>query len=439
MKSEQIPTLVLDDVSHGVFTVHRKAFYDEAIFAAEMERIFENNWVFLAHESQIPNPHDFMTTTIGRQPVILTRTKAMEIKGFLNSCPHRGAALCRTVKGNKPYITCPYHGWVFDSAGKNMEIKDLAGGGYPEPFLKESHDLVSLGRVEAYRGFVFGSINPNVKPLNEHLGEAKVFIDLLADQSTEGLEVLKGYSAYTSKSNWKLQSENGVDGYHFTTVHANYVQMVTRRLTERAGQDNIKSIDGRRLMELKSGCYDLGNGHVVIWAEIPNAADRALAFKRDEVIARVGETKAKWMLERMRNLLLFPNVLLMDHASTQIRVIRPIRPDLTEVTIYGVAPKDETPEARERRIRQYEDFFNASGMATPDDLAEFDACQKGFQARAIEWQQGYERGLGHMTLGPDEEAKALGFNPASSGSHIQDETLYHGQYRRWQELMQGVV
>jgi len=298
---------------------------------------------------------------------------------------------------------------------------------------------VSLGKLDTYRGFVFGSINPDVKPLADHLGEAKVFIDLLADQSTEGLEVLKGYSTYTTKSNWKLQTENGVDGYHFTTVHANYVQVLTKRLMERADKDNIKGIDGRRLMEFKNGCYDLGNGHVVIWAEIPNAGDRALAFKRDEVIARVGEVKAKWMLERMRNLLLFPNVLLMDHASTQIRVIRPIRPDLTEVTIYCMAPKDETPEARERRIRQYEDFFNASGMATPDDLAEFDACQKGFQARAIEWQQGYERGIGHMIPGPDEEAKALGCNPVSSGVNMQDETLYHGQYRRWQELMQGIV
>ena len=48
------------------------------------------------------------------------------------------------------------------------------------------------------------------------------------------------------------------------------------------------------------------------------------------------------------------------------------------MTIYCIAPKGEAPEARARRIRQYEDFFNASGMATPDDLEEFRACQHGY-------------------------------------------------------------
>ena len=77
------------------------------------------------------------------------------------------------------------------------------------------------------------------------------------------------------------------------------------------------------------------------------------------------------MVSNSRNLCLYPNVYLMDQFSSQIRTYRPLAVNKTEVTIYCIAPKGESAEARTQRIRQYEDFFNATGMATPDDLEEF--------------------------------------------------------------------
>jgi benzoate/toluate 1,2-dioxygenase alpha subunit len=74
-------------------------------------------------------------------------------------------------------------------------------------------------------------------------------------------------------------------------------------------------------------------------------------------------------------------------------------------------------------------------MATPDDLAIFEACQEGYKARIVEWQQGYDRGLEHIIRGPDQYAKELGIQPSSSGPDATDETLYHGQYREWMRLM----
>jgi len=67
----------------------------------------------------------------------------------------------------------------------------------------------------------------------------------------------------------------------------------------------------------------------------------------------------------------------MDQFSSQIRTYRPISVNKTEVTIYCIAPVGESAESGAHRIRQYEDFFNASGMATPDDLEEFRSCQLG--------------------------------------------------------------
>jgi benzoate/toluate 1,2-dioxygenase alpha subunit len=119
------------------------------------------------------------------------------------------------------------------------------------------------------------------------------------------------------------------------------------------------------------------------------------------------------MLGRSRNLCLYPNVYLMDQFSSQIRVVRPVSVNKSEVTIYCMAPKGEAPEARERRLRQYEDFFNATGMATPDDLEEFRSCQRGYEARAVRWND-MSRGAKHWIKGADEHAEAIGLKPEMS-------------------------
>lgn len=74
--------------------------------------------------------------------------------------------MCRFKKGNKATYTCPFHGWTFNNSGKLLKVKDPDEAGYPECFNKEgSHDLKKVARFENYRGFLFGSINPDVAPL----------------------------------------------------------------------------------------------------------------------------------------------------------------------------------------------------------------------------------------------------------------------------------
>ena len=140
-------------------------------------------------------------------------------------------------------------------------------------------------------------------------------------------------------------------------------------------------------------------------------------------------------MNRLRNLLIYPNIFFMDQTSTQLRVIHPLAVDKTRVSTYCIAPVGESAHDRRHRLRQYEDFFNASGVGTPDDLAAFEACQRGYNGRLVRWQQGYVRGTQRMTLGADTEAHTLGIHPYSSSSDFRDETLYHGQYRRWLHLM----
>ena len=426
---------VLDQPDQGIFTVDRDVFRDPQIFDLEMQHIFEGSWIYLAHESQLPGPNDFYTTTMGRQPVILMRDRNGKIGGFINSCPHRGATVCQLKQGNQKILTCPYHGWAFNTAGALVSIKDHPNGAYPEAFEKQDHGLASIARLASYKGFLFGSLNADVPSLEEHLGATLPLIDIMVDQAPNGLEVLNGNADYIYDGNWKLQVENGVDGYHFDVVHRTFVGVVQRRA--QSGKDGIKAIDAEQLdaPTNATGCYDLGNGHTLLWANYPNPQDRPLADQRDAKVAQFGEAHARWMMDRLRNLLLYPNVFLMDQTSTQIRVVHPIAVNKTKVSTYCIAPVGEPADARIHRLRQYEDFFNASGVGTPDDLAAFEACQRGYQGHQVQWQQGYVRGLGRVEKGADAEAGAIGLQPHASSSNFQDEIIFQGHYRRWRELM----
>ncbi len=220
-----------DNAKEGTYRVARDIFTDPEIFELEMKHIFEGNWIYLAHESQIPNKNDYFTTYMGRQPIFIARNRDGELNAFINACSHRGAMLCRFKRGSRVIFTCPFHGWTFTNSGKLLEgEKSAKGRDIPNASTRNgSHDLTKVARFESYRGFLFGSLNPDVVPLVEHLGEAAKIIDLIVDQSPEGLEVLRGASTYVYDGNWKLQTENGADGYHVTSVHWNYAVTTSRR------------------------------------------------------------------------------------------------------------------------------------------------------------------------------------------------------------------
>jgi benzoate/toluate 1,2-dioxygenase alpha subunit len=163
---------LVEDPANGVYRVRRNVFTDEELFELEMKHIFEGNWVYLAHESQIPEVGDYFTTYIGRQPVVISRDKQGELHCLINACSHRGAMLCRRKTDNRTTFTCPFHGWTFNNSGKLLKVKDPREAGYPEQFNTDgSHDLRKVARFESYRGFLFGSLNPDVKPLREHLAK----------------------------------------------------------------------------------------------------------------------------------------------------------------------------------------------------------------------------------------------------------------------------
>lgn len=439
---ERLESTVEHNAETGAFRCKREIFTDPEFFELEMRYIWEGNWVYVAHESQIPNNNDYLTGYIGRQPIVISRDRTGKLHCFLNACSHRGAMICRHKRGNKSTYTCPFHGWTFNNTGKLLKAKDPDGAGYPETFNKGgSHDLTKVARFESYKGFLFASLSDDVKPLAEHLGESTKIIDLIVDQSPDGLEVLRGNSQYVYDGNWKLQAENGADGYHVSSVHWNYAATTQQRKAAAmaaAGKDDIRAMDAGGWAKKGGGFYSYENGHLLLWTNWSNPEDRPLWPVRDELVEKFGQARTDWMIEKSRNLCLYPNVFLMDQFSSQIRMYRPISVDKTEVTIYCIAPRGESAEARAHRIRQYEDFFNASGMATPDDLEEFRSCQIGYGARKAVWND-LSRGAAHWIQGPDEDAEAIGMKPLLSGARTEDEGLFVIQHGYWKDaLVEGL-
>lgn len=441
---DRVAALIGDRADEGWFDVHRDVFRDPAIFQLELEHIFEGTWVFVGLESQVPRAHDFLTTWVGRTPVVVTRAGDGQLHCVINSCRHRGAALFQTRQGNRKFHACPYHGWVYDSGGKCIDIKDQSSGGYPAAFDCLDHNLVPVARFGNYRGFLFASLRPDVPDLLEHLGDARRFLDLVVDQSEEGVEIVPGEVVYTYQGNWKMQVENALDLYHFTSTHPSYLQVLQQRGRRRqqdgagqsgAAQSIYENLGAQR--QAQRGSMSFAHGHVAYWGDNPNAAERPLYAGYEPLVQRVGREVADWML-RVRNLVIYPNLQIVENASLQMRVLRPLAVDRTEVTSYCLAPRNEPAQAREKRIRQYEEFYNPSGMATPDDVAVYEACQRGHGARGLSDQQGYLRGLGLGAVAPGQGARELGIAPVSAmqgGYDLADETCFHAGYREWQRLI----
>lgn len=432
--------LIDDRPADGVFRVHRDVFLDEQIFALEQQHIFEATWVFVGLESWAPDAHDFFTAFAGRYPLIVMRGGDGQLRCVINSCRHKGALLCRTQHGNKQVHTCPYHSWAYDSTGRNVGIKARALGAYGAGFDDDGHDLRPV-RFESYRGFLFASVNPDVPRLREHLGDAATFLDLVVDQSPAGIETIPGEVTYVYDGNWKLQLENCGDGYHFTSAHASYLKLIEKRDAEsndpalwRVGR---LQADQAAAPERNHGSFGFRYGHSVLWSGERERENSPLYAAAAELEARVGAVRTRWMFG-VRNLTLFPNMQLADNAAIQLRIMRPLAANKTEMRTFCVAPVGEPPEARRRRIRQYEDFFNPSGLATPDDNICYEDCQSGHGGG--EWLQGYMRGLGILSTEPNRYAGELNIAPetnvaAAWGMH--DETLFQSNYREWARLIRA--
>lgn len=376
----QTHPLVQEDWDALTFRVHRSAYRSPEIFRKEMSRIWGRTWLYLGHETEIPNPGDFKTRTIGGRPLIFCRDSSGKIQVFYNSCTHRGTILCRHKEGNTKHFQCFYHAWVFTNSGELAALPgDEAYVNVPE--FKEKMRLRSVPRVDSHEGFVFISFNPDVPDLLTHLGRAAHYMSLTAKIGPQGMTTTEGVQLYSVKGNWKLSVENAMDGYHFAPTHNTFVGYL--RETGFAVTDDDQY------------AYDLGGGHGLliltghngrigmVWEpRFGEAEKQRIAAKRQEMEQRLGPELAAEVADASKILYVFPNLLLFDLEALTIRQLEPVAPDHTDVRAWQFVEVGEPPEARELRIRTMVSFVGPGGLATPDDIEAYEAVQRGIEATA---------------------------------------------------------
>ncbi|MDP2621862.1 MAG: Rieske 2Fe-2S domain-containing protein [Hyphomicrobiales bacterium] len=383
--------------------VHRLLYTDPAIFNQEMRKIFGAVWVYLAHESEIPNRDDYVTARLGLRPIIVTRDSQGTIRALFNRCTHRGTTVCRLGKGSAKSFQCPYHGWTFLNSGK------LSGvpwpDGYATDFSDAKFNLAQVPRVESYRGFIFGTLNEDAPPLRDYLGPVTKPIDEWLDRHPGGKVVLAQANRLKYKGNWKLAYDNSADGYHVVFSHRSLLAMENR--LEREGRkgmsfykdspdsapmyvqyfghghhfkDKRPNINARpgALWEIEASHPGMEHYDENLRAKLGDKADRALDLAASEPV----------------NINVFPNLLILGN---HIQVLQPIAVDETDTTWYGTAIIDESGEfagvledINALRMRTQEGFPNFGEV---DDLTNFEQIQVGLAAKEDEWIY-MHRGMG---------------------------------------------
>src|SRR3954447_3044187 len=199
-------------------TVDRQIFSDEQIYQIELEKIFARAWNFMAHESQIPNSGDFFQTLIGEDRVIVVRDKEGGVQVLLNTCRHRGNAVCRAEEGRASSFMCTYHGWTYDLKGALVGVPGFKDY-YHEELKREEWGLITAAQVDSYKGFVFATLDPEAPSLTEFLGEVgRMGLSLMAEHGD--IRIVPGIQKYAIGCNWKLAVDNIWDWYHVATSHA---------------------------------------------------------------------------------------------------------------------------------------------------------------------------------------------------------------------------
>ncbi len=397
---------------------------DPDVLDEERRLIFDRSWLYVGHESEIENPHDFRTRNVGGRPIILTRNAEGQVMVFVNSCPHRGMQIETRGEGHGRFLKCFYHGWSFNTSGDLVALPGEEA--YGENFDRQNLCLVRPAKVESYRGFVFLSWTNDIVDLDAYLAGASDILDLFADQSEQGMQVIGGSHLYAANANWKLLSENSADGYHAMTTHHRYLAML-----KESGKDLSLVFAAGTAPNLG---YDLGNGHAVIGGA-DGTGGRNAGLGRDlsgEILDRQVARRnrfaelygADWA-NRMfsgRNLVIFPNLAVVDLImGITLRTYYPVAPGYMEVTAWSLQPKDDDPELRKMRQENFLTFWGPAGLATPDDIEALERCQRGFAAHEVAPWNDISRGM------------------ASDRKIFTDELQMRTFWREWDRRMTGTA
>ena len=356
--------------------IHASLYTDPRIFEDELEQIFYRGWIFVGHDSEIPRTGDFVTRSIGTQPVIMVRGKDGGVAVLVNRCMHRGTMVCAASRGHARTFSCPYHGWTYDLGG------ELLGVPYPGGYTAFDKSTRGLTRVPASPAIAASSSRASATSgisLAEHLGAATKLIDRSCDLSPEGrIELSAGWVKHRCAANWKMLPENDSDGYHLGVVHLALFKTVRNAQYQRVVGDE---------RAIKAVVRDWGNGHIEIdWSPgyqrpfewFGGASGSAV----DEYVAAMerrygAEATQQRIMQGPAHALIFPNLFL---GETNIAIVEPLS---VEECVHWHTPMflAGVPQFNRRLLRMAEAGMGPASFLMPEDLTVAARNQVGLHAR----------------------------------------------------------
>ncbi len=410
--------------------VHGDCYIRPDIFADELKRIYGRGWVYVGHQSEIPNAGDYVRKWIGLQPVIFSRDKAGKYHVLFNRCMHRGASICQADSGNVGGFRCEYHGWFYRLDGALQAIPYPEG--YGDNFDKTQYNLSKPPRLDDYRGFVFASLSATGISLREHIsGPAQRQLDYACDLSPEGeLLVQSGATKLAYNGNWKLQMENSIDGYHANFTHQSYVSTLDR--LSGAKVDFFSGNSKRRVRDLGMGSANIDARQVNM--EHPQAYARLQAMQKtiwgkkyyDDLVKAHGKDRAEEVLIiNGTHMNVFPNLVVL---VGQVRTIQLVSTERTEVYLRPSLLKGAPDELNAQRMRAYEAFYTPAGGGIHDDVEMFNRVHEGLRCNQNPWLI-FRRGLHREQID----------NEGTANSQGTDETSQRGMWRHWKMVMQQEI
>lgn len=400
--------------------IHASLYTSDEIFESEMDRMFHRGWVYVGHSSEVAKTGDYVLRQLGKQHVIMVRDTDGKVQVLFNRCSHRANMLLWRERGNtRKAISCSYHGWTFDLAGK------LLGVTHPKGHTRPTEEL-GLGKaavVSEYRGFVFACLLADPPyDLATHLGAATALIDRTCDLSPAGeIAVGKNWLRHSVKANWKLIADNNTDGYHVGFVHSSFLDSFKSQYETTVSQTEEQQ---------KGSTRDWGQGHGELdFAETYQRPLDWLTGKAERYSEYLAKMKEKYEPKRLEKLLfegpahatIFPNLFL---GEMNVEILQPI--SASEVVVH-VTPLllVDAPEVNSRSVRQTPGAIGPAAFLFADDATLAERNQLGLMNEQPAWVD-LGRGLNRET----ELNNVL-------EAHFTDETSARAFWKQYRTVMVG--
>lgn len=342
--------------------IDRRVFSDPELFQLEITKIFNKTWLFVGHESQIPQVGDFIQSRMGLDSVIVTRDRQGALRVLLNSCRHRGMKVCRYDEGNTRLFYCPYHAWTY---GLDGSLINLPHAQNYESFNKAEWGLKQAPQVASFRGFIWATWDAAAPSFEEYLGDLRqpLWEGLGPWDGGDGeVEVIGGTLKWIVPCNWKIIAENFAGDALHEPSHASVNSV-------RLGPSGRRDPLGQLFMTH----FPAGHGFVV--EQFDPSVDRGF-YAGSQLTADYYRACMKKRYERLgaragTPLVLgtvFPNAAVHTSQPRTMLVAHPLSADETQMWRVFFVDKDAPPEVKDYLRRYYIAYSGPGGMTEQDDM-----------------------------------------------------------------------